>query len=113
MKKALSGLRAWMVQRFTAVYMLLFIAFVLPHFLFNRPRSYEEWRDWITTPFILIATALFFVVLLLHAWVGLRDVMMDYVRTLPVRVALLASLAFLLIGLGLWVLQLLLLAARG
>lgn len=113
MKKALSGLRAWMVQRFTAVYMLLFIAFVLPHFLFNRPRSYEEWRDWITTPFILIATALFFVVLLLHAWVGLRDVMMDYVRTLPIRVALLASLAFLLIGLGLWVLQLLLLAARG
>jgi hypothetical protein len=38
---------------------------------------------------------------------------MDYVRVLPVRVALLASLAFVLIGLGMWVMQILLLAARG
>jgi succinate dehydrogenase / fumarate reductase membrane anchor subunit len=113
MKKVLTGLRAWMVQRFTAIYMLLFIVFSLLHFLFNRPHSYDDWRHWITIPFVLIVTALFFVALLLHAWVGLRDVMMDYVRVLPIRVALLASLAFVLIGLGLWVLPILLLAARG
>jgi succinate dehydrogenase / fumarate reductase membrane anchor subunit len=113
LKKALTGLRAWMVQRFTAVYMLLFIVFALLHFLFDRPHSYADWQQWITGPFVLITTALFFVALLLHAWVGLRDVMMDYVPALPVRVALLASLAFVLIGLGLWALQILLLAARG
>lgn len=109
---ALSALRAWMVQRFTAVYMLLFVVFMLLHFVFDRPHSYVDWLHWINAPFVLIAAALFFVALLLHAWVGLRDVMMDYVRALPVRVALLASLAFLLIGLGLWVMQILMLAAR-
>jgi succinate dehydrogenase / fumarate reductase membrane anchor subunit len=109
---ALSGLRAWMVQRFTAIYMLLFVVFTLLHFVFDRPHSYADWQHWMSTPFVLIATALFFVALLLHAWVGLRDVMMDYVRVLPVRVALLASLAFLLLGLGLWVMQILMLAAH-
>lgn len=113
MKKAFTGLRAWMVQRFTAVYMLLFIVFALLRFLFNRPHSYDDWQHWVTIPFVLILTALFFVALLLHAWVGLRDVMVDYVRVLPIRVALLASLAFVLIGLGLWVLEILLLPARG
>ncbi len=102
-----------MVQRFTAVYMLLFIVFALLHFIFDRPRSYAEWQHWITGPFVLVATAVFFVALLLHAWVGLRDVMLDYVRVLPLRIALLAALAFVLIGLGLWVMQILLLAARG
>jgi succinate dehydrogenase / fumarate reductase membrane anchor subunit len=113
LKKTLSGLRAWMVQRFTAVYMLLFVVFTLLHFAFDRPHSYADWLHWIGAPFVLITTALFFAALLLHAWVGLRDVTMDYVRALPVRVSLLASLAFLLIGLGLWAVQILLLAARG
>lgn len=112
MNKTLSGLRAWMVQRFTAVYMLLFVLFALLHFIFNRPHSYDDWHGWISGPFVLAVTALFFVALLLHAWVGLRDVLMDYVRVLPLRVALLASLAFLLIGLGLWALRILLLAAH-
>lgn len=112
MNKALSGLRAWMVQRFTAVYMLLFLVFMLLHFAFDRPRSHAEWEHWIGAPFVLVPTALFFAALLLHAWVGLRDVLMDYVRVLPIRVALLASLAFVLVGLGVWVMQILLLASR-
>lgn len=112
MKKAVSGLRAWIVQRLTAVYMLLFLGFALLHFVFNPPHSYYDWRDWLTGPFVLIATALFFGALLVHAWVGLRDVMMDYVHPLPLRVALLALLGFALAGLALWTMQILLLAPR-
>jgi succinate dehydrogenase / fumarate reductase membrane anchor subunit len=112
LKKALSGLRAWLMQRFTAVYMLLFFMFALLHFIVDPPHSYFDWRDWITGPFVLIATALFFVSLLLHAWVGLRDVMIDYVHPLPLRVALLASLSIILAGLALWVTQILLWSQR-
>ena len=112
MKKAVSGLRAWMVQRFTAVYMLVFCVFALLHFVFNPPRSYYDWHTWITGSFIAIAVALFFFALLLHAWIGLRDVMMDYVQPLPLRIALLALLGFALVGLALWVMHFLLLAQR-
>ena len=112
MKKAISGFRAWFVQRFTAVYILLYLLYALFHFAFDSPQSYDDWRDWITSTFVLTLTVLFFIALLLHAWVGLRDVMMDYVKPLPLRVSLLALLATSLSGLALWVLQILLLAQR-
>ena len=110
MKKALSGLRPWLVQRFTAVYMLAFIVFALGYFTVDAPHSYVAWYAWITGPWVLMTTALFFVALLLHAWVGLRDVVLDYVKPLGLRVSVLAALALALIGLALWMLQILLLA---
>lgn len=108
MKKLLSGLRAWLVQRFTAVYMLLFCVFALFHFAVDAPHSYDAWRAWISAAPVLLATALFFIALLLHAWVGLRDVVLDYVKPLPLRVAVLAALGFGLAGLALWMLRILL-----
>lgn len=112
MKKALSGLRAWIVQRFTAVYMLLFLVLALLRFAFDPPDSYLAWREWITNPFTLVATVLFFIALLLHAWVGLRDVAMDYVHPVQLRMAVLGLLAFVLTGLALWVMQILFLVQR-
>jgi succinate dehydrogenase / fumarate reductase membrane anchor subunit len=112
LKAAPSGLRAWLVQRFTAVYMLLFLVLALACLAFNAPHSYAEWHQWMANPLAAVPTALFFISLLLHAWVGLRDVMMDYVKPLPLRVALLASLGFCLVGVALWVLRILLLAQR-
>lgn len=100
-------MRAWLVQRFTAVYMLGFSLFLLFHFAFDAPHSYQAWRDWILGMPVLVATALFFVALLLHAWVGLRDVVLDYVKPLALRVGVLAVLAFGLAGLALWMVRIL------
>lgn len=108
MTKTLSGLRAWLVQRFTAVYMLGFTLFLLFHFAVDAPHSYGAWRDWILDMPVRVATALFFVALLLHAWMGLRDVVLDYVKPLAPRVDVLALLVFGLAGLGLWMLRILL-----
>ncbi len=110
MKKALSGVRPWLVQRFTAVYMLAFIVFALGHFALDAPHSYVAWRAWMTGAWVVITTALFFVALLLHAWVGLRDVVLDYVKPLGLRVGVLTALGFTLVGLALWMLNILLLA---
>ncbi|HJV79644.1 succinate dehydrogenase, hydrophobic membrane anchor protein [Noviherbaspirillum sp.] len=109
MKKALSGLRAWTVQRFTAVYMLLAVLFALVHFAWNAPHGFEAWRAWLGGPLVRMATLLFFVALLLHTWVGLRDVMMDYIKPLALRLALLALLGFYLVGMAAWVMRILLL----
>lgn len=112
MKKALSGLRAWTVQRLTAVYMLVFCIFMLVRFAVDRPHSYADWHAWMSGPFILLLTALFFLALLAHTGIGLRDVALDYIRLLPLRIAFLTLLSFSLLGLALWVLNILLLAQR-
>lgn len=99
------------MQRFTALWMLLFLVFVLFHFALHPPASFGEWRAWVESPFVHFAAVLFFLSLFLHAWVGLRDVMLDYIQPLALRLALLAALCLALGTLALWVGWVLLLAA--
>lgn len=107
MRRAASGLRAWLVQRVTALYMLLFLVFLLTHFLLDRPTSYLAWHTWIASPVVSITALVFCAALLAHMWVGLRDVILDYVKPLAVRVGALALLALGLSGLGGWVMRIL------
>ena len=104
----MSGLPAWLVQRATAVYMLLFIMYLLAHFALDRPDSFLSWRGWIASPGVSLATGAFFCALLAHAWVGVRDVIMDYVRPVAARAPALAVLTVALIAIAAWVAQILL-----
>ena len=101
------GLKAWLIQRFTAVYIAVFLLFIVFQLLLVPVHSYQEWVAWVAHPFINAALAVFIVSLLLHAWVGLRDVVMDYVKPPGVRIALFVVLIVLLTGCAMWSLRLL------
>ena len=105
MRKAVTGLRAWLVQRVSAVYMLLFIVFFLIRLFVDPPLSYSAWHGWVMSSGVGIATGVFFAALLAHVWVGVRDVIMDYVRPVALRVGVLTLLGFGLTATGLWVAQ--------
>jgi succinate dehydrogenase / fumarate reductase membrane anchor subunit len=107
MRSATAGLGAWLVQRATAVYMLFFIAYLLIHFIAEPPHSYSAWHAWIMGSGVRIATAVFFAALLAHAWVGLRDVLMDYVHPVAIRFGLLGLVSAGLGALGAWVVKIL------
>ena len=108
MRKGFAGLRPWLLQRLTAVYMLLFVLFLLVHFLSDPPRSHAAWRSWMLSPGTSIATAVFMASLLLHAWVGIRDVILDYVHPVGLRIGVLALLGFGLLAMAQWVARILL-----
>jgi succinate dehydrogenase / fumarate reductase membrane anchor subunit len=101
------GLRAWLIQRFTAVYMAAFLLFIVFRFSIGPMHSYSEWIAWVGNPYINAALAVFIVSLQLHAWVGLRDVVMDYVKPVGLRIALFAALIIGLTGCAMWSLRLL------
>lgn len=107
MSRRAQGLRAWLWQRLSAVYMLGYAVYAAGHLYLSPPQSYPEWRDWMADPFVSLVTALFFSAMLLHAWVGIRDVVIDYVGALFMRLALLAVTGLGLAGAGLWVLKVL------
>jgi succinate dehydrogenase / fumarate reductase membrane anchor subunit len=65
-------------------------------------------RDWVARPGVTLVFLLFIAALLGHLWVGLRDVLLDYAKPAGVRNALLALVAFSLLGLAIWVLVILL-----
>ena len=105
-----AGLGAWVVQRLSAVYLGLFFLFLIGHFVFSPPASYEAWRLWVAQPHISMALLLFFLSLLMHAWVGIRNVLIDYIKPFGLRVVLLALTGFALIACGTWGLQVVILA---
>lgn len=109
MKGGLSGFSAWLLQRASAVYMLLFIVFT-PLYIWQRGvNDYSSWRMLLAEPVMALLWALFFLALIAHAWVGVRDILVDYVHSLIVRLGLLAILAILLVMMLFWVLGVLLL----
>ena len=105
MSRRASGLKAWLLQRITAVYLLLFIAVSGLWVITHQPISYTEWKDWIANPLVGLSLLLFFLALLLHAWVGIRNVLIDYIKPISLRLLLLSLFAFGLVGSGLWVVE--------
>ena len=98
----MSGLQAWVWQRLSALYVLVFALYVTSYLGIARPFSYAAWRQWWGEPAVKVAAALFFLMLLLHAWVGLRNVLLDYVRPSGPRAAMLAAVALALLAQALW-----------
>lgn len=96
-----TGLRAWWVQRVSAACLLLFVLFVLYWFA-QSTGSYAAWRSWVASPGVTFAFGVFFVALVGHMWVGLRDVLLDYARPASVRNALLVAVALALLALAIW-----------
>ena len=88
--------------------MLVFLIFVLVCMAVHPLTGYAQWRAWVARPGITLAFLLFFVALLSHMWVGLRDALLDYAKPAVVRNGLLALAAFGLFGLCVWVLVILL-----
>ena len=83
--------------------MLLFIVFILAHFIAGPPRSYAAWHGWMMSSGVSMATAVFFVALLAHAWVGVRDVIIDYIHPAAFRAWAFALLGIGLAAMGVWV----------
>jgi len=82
------GLGAWLLQRLTAVVMAGYTVFMLVLVLWCPPASYADWKGMFSGTFVRLLTMLFFLALLYHAWVGVRDIVMDYVKPTGLRLAL-------------------------
>ena len=100
--RLLTGLRAWTVQRATAVFMLGFVLWLASALLVSPPDSYEHWRAMVAQPAVTTGFSVFFAALLVHAWVGVRDVILDYVHPLGARAVALALVAAALFTIGAW-----------
>jgi len=98
-----SGMRAWLLQRLSSVYMAVFIVVSLFWFATNDAITYTAWRELLGQPVVAVAVVLFFGSLLVHAWIGMRDVLIDYVPIMSLRLVILLGIAVFLIAMGIWV----------
>jgi succinate dehydrogenase / fumarate reductase membrane anchor subunit len=83
------GLRDWLSQRVTAGVMAIFTLLVIAQVIFSRgPIGYDKWAGIFSSQWMKVLTFAVIVSLLWHVWVGMRDVFMDYVKPVGIRLAL-------------------------
>jgi succinate dehydrogenase / fumarate reductase membrane anchor subunit len=95
----------WLLQRASAVYMALFLPFFLVCAWFAGASDYAAWYGLFAPLVMKVAALLFVAALLAHAWVGLREIFIDYLHcarcTLP-RLALYFAFAVLYLACLVW-----------
>ena len=101
------GLRDWLVQRITGVLMTLFTLVLLVQVLFGGALGYERWASIFSTQWMKTLTFVVIVSLAWHAWVGVRDIWMDYIKPVGVRLLLQVFTIVWLVGCAGWAVQVL------
>ena len=83
------GLRDWLAQRITAVLMALFTVLVLARIMFSKgPIGYDLWAGLFSSQWMKALTFTVIIALLYHVWVGMRNIWMDYVKPVSLRLSL-------------------------
>jgi succinate dehydrogenase / fumarate reductase membrane anchor subunit len=101
------GLRDWLSQRITGVVMALFTVAMIVQILVPGDMGYDKWSAMFSRQWMKVLTFTVVVSLLLHAWVGMRDIWMDYVKVVAVRLTLQAVTIVWLVGCAGWAVQVL------
>ena len=102
------GLRDWLSQRITGALMALFTLIVLAQLLLTSgPIGYDKWAGIFASQWMKVLTFAVIAGLLYHVWVGMRDVWMDYVQPVGMRLALQIFTIVWLVGCAGWAIQVL------
>ncbi len=102
------GLRDWLAQRVTAVLMVLFTVIVLAKVLAIRgPLGYTGWAGIFAPQWMKVLTFVVIVALIWHAWVGMREIWMDYIKPVWLRLSLQVFTLVWLVGCAGWAFQVL------
>ena len=101
------GLKDWLAQRVTALVMLVFTFIFLILFFAGNEFSYDSWKDLFSGQFFKLISFVTLLGLGYHAWVGMRDIWMDYVKSVSIRLALQIITILWLVACTGWAIQIL------
>jgi succinate dehydrogenase / fumarate reductase membrane anchor subunit len=101
------GLRDWLIQRISAVVMAVYGIALLAYLMMQPYVNYDVWTDLFSGLAMRSFTLLFLLSLFYHAWVGVRDIVMDYVKPTSVRLLIHVLVILTLVMYTIWVVQIL------
>ncbi|HYB51897.1 MAG TPA: succinate dehydrogenase, hydrophobic membrane anchor protein [Burkholderiaceae bacterium] len=101
------GLRDWLVQRVTALVLIAFVLLVAGGLALARRLDYEAWAGIFAPVPMKLVTVLAVIALCYHAWIGVRDIWMDYIKPAGLRLALHVGTIVWLLYCLVWCIQIL------
>lgn len=97
-----SGLQDWLIQRVTALIMVVYLLYLLAWVMIQGPMTYLSWQTLMGIPFMRYSTMLAILSSSLHAWVGLWIISTDYLKSTAWRLILQLMVIGLLLGYFVW-----------
>jgi succinate dehydrogenase / fumarate reductase, membrane anchor subunit len=101
------GLRDWLIQRVTAVVMAVYTLVVAGILLWQASFGYDTWIELFSSNVMRSFSLLFLLSLFYHAWIGVRDIVMDYVKPAGIRLLLHVLVILALVLYVIWSVQIL------
>ena len=101
------GLREWLIQRVTAVVMALYSVALVVYLLLQPILDYDVWTALFSGLVVRTFTLLFLLSVFYHAWIGVRDIVMDYVKPPGVRLVIHTLVILALLIYVIWSVQIL------
>jgi succinate dehydrogenase / fumarate reductase membrane anchor subunit len=100
------GTRDWLAQRVTAIVMAIYTVILLVVFLTGEDFGYQGWAGMFAQQWFKIATFVTILSLIYHAWVGMRNILMDYcAKSVGLRLVLQIATLLWLVGCAGWAAQ--------
>jgi succinate dehydrogenase / fumarate reductase, membrane anchor subunit len=97
-----TGTGTWLLQRATALVLALTLPGWMLFVLTALPLDFAGWQALFALPWLRVLVLLTGTALALHAWVGMRDIFMDYVHSTGLRLALYLAVIVTLAGSVAW-----------
>ena len=101
------GLRDWLIQRITAVLMAAYSVALAAYLLLQPYLNYDVWTGLFSSQPMRAFTLLFLLSVFYHAWIGIRDIVMDYVKPAGVRLAVHVLVILVSLLYAIWAVQIL------
>ncbi len=101
------GLTSWLVQRISAAVMASYTLFMAGWLLLHPRPGYEAWFALFSGGVMRSFTLLALLALFAHAWVGTRDIVMDYFKPTWVRLLIYVLVILALVLYAIWSVQIL------
>ena len=101
------GLGDWLMQRVTGLVIALYVIGLLAILLFKPGLSFDTWHELTGRTVFRLLTFAALASVFLHAWVGMRDIIMDYIRPTGIRLSLEVLVIAALVVYAGWAIQIL------
>lgn len=101
------GLKDWLAQRVTAVLMTLYLIVLTGVLFVAAPQDYAAWKGVFSHQWMRIATFVFFICVFWHAWIGMRNILMDYVHPTAIRLTVQIAVITVLLFYWVWIVEIL------
>jgi succinate dehydrogenase / fumarate reductase membrane anchor subunit len=96
------GLKDWLLQRLTAVVMTVYTVIVGVAVLSRPSMDYAAWKALFAPQWFRVASLIFLFCLFYHAWIGVRDILMDYIQPTALRLSLETLVVLALVVYAFW-----------